>query len=98
MIMGFRELVIFVAVLLVFALAIIVPFVWFLYSHLGRNAIHDRDLAESCHNFQRELNKQVLIGFNKNFEALSLCNQALNAFMDRTAPPKDPPTDRPKGN
>ncbi len=102
MIMTFRELVIFAAVLLglalVFALAIIVPFLKYTLTYLRENAKHDKELAESCHNFQRELNRQTLLGFNKNYEALSLCSQALNSFMDRTAPPPEPPKDRPKGN
>lgn len=83
MIMGFPQLLAFVSVLLVFALAIIVPFVWFLHYFLKKRAESDRERSEACHNFQRQLNEQTMIGFRKNYEALSLNTQVLTVFMQR---------------
>lgn len=95
MIMGFWQLVILVGVLLAFALAIIIPFVWYLHKKAG----HDRDQTESCHNFQRELNRQTLLGFNKNSEALNLNTQVLNTFMERMgAATTASSADKPKGS
>lgn len=80
MIQTFGQLLAFVAVLLAFALAIILPFLWF----LNRNLKNDKEMAESCHNFQRELNRQTLIGFNRNSDAINLNTEALTMFMAKT--------------
>ncbi len=106
MIVGFWQLFAFVAVLLVYGLAIIVPFLWHL-NKLRKIEKEERELraladqqreknaaeqAESCHNFQRELNENTLVGFKKTYEALNINSQVLSAVMERISPPP-PPTD-----
>lgn len=79
------QLIVFIGVLVffavLFALSIILPFV----RHLNKRLEFDRERSEACHNFQKELNRQTLLGFTKVSEALNLNTQVLNAFMERTA-------------
>lgn len=94
MTVGFWHLLTFVGVLLAFALAIFITCLWFLNRFLNKKYESDKERSESCHNFQRELNKQVLVGFEKNYAALSLNTQVLTLFMERMDATKPP---EPKG-
>ncbi len=91
MVIGFWELLCLVSILLIFALAIIIPFVW----HLHKKSETDRERSEACHNFQKELNRESMKGFNKNNEVLSLTQHALQAFLDHLdkMPKPKPPDD-----
>lgn len=90
MTLGFPELLAFMVVMLVFALAITIPFLVYLH----RKAVHDtmqaeisqrsqRELSESCHNFQRELNRQTLVAFNDVTAAMNANTKALTDFLRR---------------
>ncbi len=94
---GFWQLFAFVAFLLVYGLAIIMPFIWHMNKRLQADKDReetDRQRSEACHSFQRELNENTMIGFQKTYEALNLNSQVLTAAMERISPP--PPKDQRK--
>lgn len=72
---GFLELLAFTAALIVFALAIIIPFIIYLL----KKSKQDQQQSESCHAFQRELNRQTSAAFSDVAQAMNTMTQAMNA-------------------
>ncbi len=94
------QVIILVAILLVFAVIFALAFIQPFTRHLDKRLDFDRERSEACHNFQKELNRQTLIGFEKTSRALDLNTQVLNSIMERMGAPvlvvEPPPIDRPK--